>query len=178
MDMRVGLGYDAHPLVRGRPLFLCGIHVPYEMGLHGHSDGDVALHAICDALLGAASLGDIGELFPDDDPQYAGISSSFLLERTVELIREAGYELIQVDVIIVAGKPKLSPYRNAMREHLASVLNLPVASVSVKAKTTNGLGFVGRGEGIESFAVALIRRARRSASGVQTRREGVAADER
>lgn len=158
MEMRVGIGYDAHPLVRGRPLFLCGILVPYEMGLHGHSDGDVALHALCDALLGAASLGDIGELFPDSDPQYAGVSSVTLLERTVELLRDAGYEPVQVDVIIVASEPKLSPYRDAMRERLASVLCLPMTSVSVKAKTTNGLGFVGKGEGIEAFAVALLRK--------------------
>ncbi|MCS7254716.1 MAG: 2-C-methyl-D-erythritol 2,4-cyclodiphosphate synthase [Armatimonadetes bacterium] len=156
--MRVGLGYDAHPFVKGRPLILCGVHVPYEMGLDGHSDADVALHAVCDALLGAASLGDIGELFPSDEPQYAGISSTALLERTLNHIRGAGYEPVQVDVIIVASEPKLSPYKGAMREHLASLLGLPITSVSVKAKTTNGLGFVGKGEGIEAYAVALLRR--------------------
>lgn len=156
MEVRVGFGYDAHPFSSGRQLFLCGVLVPYEMGLEGHSDADVALHAVCDALLGAACCGDIGELFPSDDPQYAGISSMKLLERTAGLIREMGYKPLQVDVVIVASAPKLSPYRDAMRERLASALGLPINSVSVKAKTTNGLGFVGRGEGIEAFAVALL----------------------
>ncbi|MFA4015479.1 MAG: hypothetical protein RUDDFDWM_000562 [Candidatus Fervidibacterota bacterium] len=155
---RVGFGYDAHPFVEGRKLFLCGVLVPHDRGLAGHSDGDVALHAICDAILGAACLGDIGELFPSDDPKYEGISSTFLLEHVVNLVREAGYEVAQVDVVIVASAPKLSPHREAMRQRLSSIIGLPMDSVSVKAKTTNGLGFVGREEGIEAFAVVLLRR--------------------
>ncbi|MFA4044526.1 MAG: hypothetical protein HZRFUVUK_001318 [Candidatus Fervidibacterota bacterium] len=155
---RVGFGYDAHPFAEGRELFLCGVLIPHEKGLAGHSDGDVALHAVCDAILGAACLGDIGELFPSDDPRYEGISSAVLLEHVVNLARKAGYEILQVDVVIVANAPRLSPHREAMRQRLSSIAGLPMDSVSVKAKTTNGLGFVGREEGIEAFAVVLLRR--------------------
>lgn len=154
--LRVGIGYDVHRLVAGRPLILGGINVPFDKGLEGHSDADVVLHAICDALLGAANCGDIGELFPSSDPQYEGISSLILLERTVQCIREYGYQPVQVDVTIVAQAPRLSLYKAAMRERISAVLGVPMDAVSVKATTTDELGFTGRGEGIAAYAIALV----------------------
>lgn len=156
--LRVGIGYDVHRLITGRPLILGGIHVPFDSGLDGHSDADVVLHAICDALLGAANCGDMGELFPSSDPQYEGISSLILLERTVQHIRKHGYQPVQVDVTIVAQAPRLSPYKMAMRERISAVLGVPMDAVSVKATTTDKLGFTGRGEGIAAYAVALVMR--------------------
>ena len=152
----VGMGYDVHRLVSGRPLILCGVAIPYEKGLLGHSDADVAVHALIDALLGAAALGDIGGHFPDSSDEYKNISSLLLLEKTYALLRERGYEPGNVDVTIVAQRPKLAPYIHKMRDNLAGVLHLPVERVSVKATTTEGLGFEGEGKGISSKAVALI----------------------
>ena len=153
---RVGSGYDAHRLVEGRKLILCGVEIPYEKGLLGHSDADVALHALTDALLGAAALGNIGGHFPDSDPIYKGISSLLLLEKAVDLLEEAGFRPINADVTIVAQAPKLAPYIEQMRENTAKALRLPVSQVSVKATTTEHMGYEGRGEGISANATALI----------------------
>lgn len=154
--MRVGHGYDVHQLVEGRALYLCGEKIEYEKGLLGHSDADVAIHALCDALLGAAALGDIGGHFPDSDDKYKGISSVLLLKKVEELLAEKGYGCINCDVTIVCQRPKLAPYIDAMKQNLASALKISVDCVNVKATTTEGLGFEGRGEGISSTAVALI----------------------
>jgi 2-C-methyl-D-erythritol 2,4-cyclodiphosphate synthase len=156
--MRVGLGFDAHRLVKGRPLFLGGVEVPYEKGLLGHSDADVALHALMDALLGAASLGNIGEHFPSEDKAYEGISSILLLEKVREMLKRRGYVVENVDVVIICDKPKLSPFFSQMRARIAEVLLISEDSVSVKATTVEGLGFLGRGEGIAAQAVVLIER--------------------
>ncbi len=155
---RVGLGVDAHRLVPGRRLVLCGVDIPYELGLDGHSDADVALHALCDALLGAAALGDIGQHFPDTDERYRGVSSLLLTERTRDLLADAGFAPVNVDVTIVAQRPKLAPYRDAMRQNIARALRMSPDAVSVKATTTEGMGYEGRGEGISAQAVAAIRR--------------------
>ncbi len=157
--MRVGHGYDVHRLVEGRRLVLCGVEVPYERGLLGHSDADVALHALMDALLGAAALGDIGRHFPDSDPAYAGADSTVLLGRVVELLAQNGYRVGNADVTIVAQRPKLSPYIEQMRARVAECLRVPVSCVNVKATTTEGLGFEGEGLGISSHAVACVVRA-------------------
>lgn len=157
MDTRVGLGIDFHRFERGRPLFLGGVEIPHERGLAGHSDADVLLHAICDALLGAAALGDIGGHFPVGDPAYAGISSLELLRRTVALLAGAGYRPQQVDAVVVAERPVLAPHVPRMRERIASALGVEGSSVSVKATTPEGMGALGRGEGIGAWAVALIR---------------------
>lgn len=154
--MRVGFGYDVHAFVEGRPLFLGGVEVPYEYGLLGHSDADVLLHAIADALLGAAALGDIGRHFPDSDPAYKGISSLLLLERTVELIEERGFKVQNIDSTLVLQKPRLAPYISGMVEQIARVAGLPLSSVNVKATTTEKLGFTGREEGVAAYAVALL----------------------
>ena len=154
--MRIGHGYDVHRLVEGRDLYLCGEKIEYSKGLLGHSDADVALHALCDALLGAAALGDIGKHFPDSDERYRGISSLLLLERVGELLREKGYVAVNCDVTIVCQRPKLAPYISAMRKNIAKVLMLDEDCVNVKATTTEELGFEGKGEGISSTAVALI----------------------
>ncbi len=153
---RVGTGYDVHRLVEGRPLILCGVDIPYEKGLLGHSDADVALHALMDALLGAAALGDIGLHFPDSDPRYAGASSIMLLRRVNALLEGAGYAPYNVDITIVAQRPRLRGYIDAMRANVAGALGLPIDRVSVKATTTEGLGFEGEGLGISAQAVALI----------------------
>ena len=153
---RIGSGYDAHRLTEDRRLILCGVEIPYEQGLLGHSDADAALHALADALLGAAALGDIGRHFPDSDPAYKGISSLILLEKTVRLIGEAGFRPVNADVTIVAQAPKLAPYIPEMRENAARALGLPVSQVSVKATTTERMGFEGRGEGISAMATALL----------------------
>lgn len=157
MDLRVGLGIDFHRFARGRKLVLGGVEIPYNLGLAGHSDADVLLHAICDALLGAAALGDIGVHFPVRDPAYAGISSLELLRRTVALLAEAGYAPLQVDAVVVAERPFLAPHVPTMRERIALTLGIGVGSVSVKATTPEGMGALGRGEGIGAWAVALIR---------------------
>lgn len=156
--LRIGHGYDVHRLTEGRRLILGGVEVPYEKGLLGHSDADVLTHAVMDALLGAAALGDIGKLFPDTDAAYAGISSILLLERVAERLREAGYAVVNLDATVLAQAPKLAPYRERMRENLAHVLALDASRVSVKATTEEGLGFTGEGLGIAAHAVALLER--------------------
>lgn len=153
---RVGYGYDVHALVQGRPLVLCGIQVPHTMGLDGHSDADVATHALMDALLGAAAMGDIGRHFPDTDAQYRGADSTALLSRVVALLAGEGYAIGNVDITIAAQRPKLSPYIDAMRAALAERLGVTIGHVNVKATTTEGLGFEGEGLGISAHAVALI----------------------
>lgn len=154
--MRVGLGYDVHRLVEDRKLILGGVEIPYEKGLLGHSDADVLVHAVMDALLGAAALGDIGEHFPDNDPEYKGISSILLLEKVGELLKAHGYAVGNIDSIIVAQRPKLLPYRPQMAENMAKALGIPVSAVSVKATTEEGLGFTGSSEGMAAKAVALL----------------------
>lgn len=155
-DFRIGHGYDVHRLVADRPLVLGGVTVPYEKGLLGHSDADVITHAIMDALLGAAALGDIGKLFPDSDPAYAGADSVALLRRVAALLREKGYAVGNVDGTIVAQSPKLAPYIGEMRQKLASAMDVDVSRISLKATTEEHLGFTGSGEGMAAHAVALI----------------------
>ena len=154
--MRIGTGYDVHRLVEGLPLWIGGVQVPHTHGLLGHSDADVLLHAICDALLGAAALGDIGKHFPDTDPQYKGISSLKLLAHVGELLAKHGYRVGNIDSTIVAQRPKLSPYIPQMRQAIADTLGIAVDQVSVKATTTEQLGFEGRQEGISAQAIALL----------------------
>ncbi|MBI3649830.1 MAG: 2-C-methyl-D-erythritol 2,4-cyclodiphosphate synthase [Acidobacteria bacterium] len=154
--MRIGIGYDIHRLVEGRKLILGGVEIPFDKGLFGHSDADVLAHAICDALLGAAALGDIGSHFPDTDPRFAGASSLDLLAHIVELISERGYKIANLDCIVMAERPKLKPHIPAIRESLAAVLRLEVEQVSVKAKTSEGLEAVGRGEAMAAHAVVLF----------------------
>lgn len=156
--MRIGMGYDVHKLVEDRKLILCGVTVPYEKGLLGHSDADVALHALSDAILGAAALRDIGYHFPDTDPEYAGADSRKLLRRVVELVEEKGYIVNNVDVTIIAQRPKLQDYIPQMIANVADDLKVEMDCVSVKATTTERLGFEGRGEGIAAQAVATIVR--------------------
>jgi len=151
---RVGIGYDVHRLVDGRALILGGVAIDHPQGLAGHSDADVLTHAVIDALLGAAALGDIGEHFPDTDPRYAGADSIALLERTVALLAERGLVPANVDVTVVIERPRLLPHKDAIRARLAAPLGLPVERVSVKATTGEGMGFVGRGEGVAALAVA------------------------
>ncbi len=154
--IRIGQGYDVHKLKEGRELVLCGVKIPWEKGLDGHSDADVALHALCDALLGAAALGDIGRLFPDNDDRYLGISSILLLKETSRRLSESGYKIINADITVIAQKPKISPYIENMRENIANALGVGVEQISVKGTTTEHLGFEGRGEGIAASAVCLI----------------------
>ena len=156
--LRVGHGYDVHRLVEGRALILGGVTVPFDRGLLGHSDADVLTHAVMDALLGAAALGDIGKLFPDSDAAYAGADSIALLERVTALLREHGWQVGNVDATVVAQAPKLAPYIPEMRRHLAEAMGLDVDCVSVKATTEERLGFTGSGEGMAAHAVALIER--------------------
>ena len=155
---RVGIGYDVHRLEKGYSLIIGGVRIPFERGLKGHSDADVLVHAICDAILGALALGDIGEHFPDSDERYERISSLVLLSKVNEKIKSSGYRVENVDSIVVAQKPKLSPYKFQMRKNIAEVLEIPVDRVSVKATTTEKLGFEGRGEGISAQAVVLLRK--------------------
>lgn len=155
---RIGIGYDIHRVVEGRKLVLGGVEIPFEKGLLGHSDSDVLSHAICDALLGAAALGDIGAHFPDSDPRWAGASSLEFLARVVELVTQKGYRVANVDATVMAERPKLRPYVDAMRETLASVLGVDADRVSVKAKTSEGLESVGRNEAMAAQAVVLIHR--------------------
>lgn len=154
--VRTGFGYDVHRLVEGRELRLCGVLVPYSMGLLGHSDADVAIHALCDALLGAAALRDIGYHFPDKSEEYRGIDSRVLLGRVAAMVSEAGYSISNVDVTIVAERPRLSGYIEPMRAELSRVLGVGLDQVSVKATTTEGLGFAGEGRGIAAMAVATL----------------------
>lgn len=154
---RIGHGYDAHRLVEGRKLILGGVDIPYEKGLLGHSDADVLLHAITDALLGAAALGDIGKHFPDSDPKYKGISSLLLLEEAVKLLHEKGFEPLNIDATVLCQRPKLAPHILTMRENIARACHLPLDCVSVKATTTEGMGFEGEGSGISTHAVALLK---------------------
>lgn len=156
--IRIGQGYDVHRLVEGRELWLCGVKLDFEVGLLGHSDADVAIHALCDAMLGALALGDIGKHFPDSDPRYKGIDSKILLRHVCELVGRKGYELNNCDITICAERPKLRPHIDEMRLCLAEVMQTPVENVSVKATTTERLGFTGRMEGISSYAVVLLRR--------------------
>ncbi|HBO84989.1 MAG: 2-C-methyl-D-erythritol 2,4-cyclodiphosphate synthase [Deltaproteobacteria bacterium GWC2_42_11] len=155
--MRIGFGYDAHRLTEGRKLILGGVDVPFEKGLLGHSDADVLLHAICDALLGAAGMGDIGSHFPDTDPAYKDISSSKLISHIQTLIKNNGLSIVNIDSTIVAQRPKLAEYIPLMTANIAKTLNLDTGQVNVKAKTEEGLGFTGTGEGIAAYAVALIQ---------------------
>ena len=154
--MRIGNGYDVHKLVEGRKLILGGVDVPYEKGLLGHSDADVLIHAIMDALLGACALGDVGKLFRDSDAEFKDISSILLLKKVAEVLKRENYTIINIDSIIAAQKPKLAPYIQEMRSNIANALEIPVDCVSVKATTTEHLGFEGRGEGISSYAVCLL----------------------
>ena len=154
--MRIGQGYDVHKLTDGRDLILGGVKVPYEKGLLGHSDADVLVHAVMDALLGAAALGDIGEHFPDTDPAYRGISSMELLKRVGALLEEKGYVIENIDATIIAQRPKLKDYRPQMAENIAAALGIPADRVSVKATTEEGLGFTGSGEGISAQAITLL----------------------
>jgi 2-C-methyl-D-erythritol 2,4-cyclodiphosphate synthase len=156
--MRIGQGFDVHELVVGRRLVIGGATIPYGRGLDGHSDADVLLHAVCDALIGAAGLGDIGRHFPDTDPRYKGADSRELLRAVLRLLRERDYSVVNVDATIIAQAPKMAPHIPAMQVHIAADLGIDAAMVNVKAKTAEKLGFVGRGEGIVAEAVVLIRR--------------------
>ena len=155
---RIGIGYDFHRLAENRKLVLGGIEIPYNKGLLGHSDADVLTHAICDAILGAAALGDIGVHFPSSDPQYKDTPSMVFLIKVLELLTNAGYELVNLDCVLLAEEPKLSPFFKKMAERIAGVLGLDPSQVSIKATTTEGMGAIGRGEGISAQAIALIRR--------------------
>ncbi|MAT65819.1 MAG: 2-C-methyl-D-erythritol 2,4-cyclodiphosphate synthase [Gammaproteobacteria bacterium] len=155
--MRIGQGFDAHAFRAGGRLVLGGVEIPHDQGLEAHSDGDVALHALCDALLGAAALGDIGRHFPDSDPQYKGVDSRVLLRSVMEKITDRGYRVINADLTLVAQAPRLAPHIDAMRDNIAADLNVDPDSINVKATTTEQMGFTGRGEGIAAFAVALIK---------------------
>ena len=154
--MRIGQGYDVHKLVEGRKCIICGVDIPYEKGLLGHSDADVALHALADALLGAAALGDIGRLFPDTDPQFEGADSRMLLRRVVSFIKEKGFTVGNADITIIAQRPKMLPYINQMIQNVALDLEVSESRVNIKATTTEKLGFEGRGEGISAMAVVLL----------------------
>lgn len=158
MDIRIGNGYDVHALAEGLPLWLGGVRIESPIGCIAHSDGDVAIHALCDALLGALALGDIGKHFPDTSDEFKGIDSKILLRRVMELVGNEGWSIVNVDITIAMQRPKLAPYIVRMRECMASVMGCSVGQVSVKATTTEKLGFVGRSEGCEVYAVALLRR--------------------
>ena len=154
--IRVGHGMDVHRLTEGRRLILCGVEIPYEKGLLGHSDADVAVHALMDALLGALALGDIGTHFPDTDAEFQGADSMELLERVVVMIEDIGYTLGNADITIIAQAPKLAPYIEQMRENISAVCGVDISDVNVKATTTEGLGFEGQGQGISAHAVAIV----------------------
>ncbi len=159
MSFRIGQGFDVHRLVEGRPLIIGGVTIPYERGLLGHSDADVLLHAITDALLGAAGLGDIGMHFPDTDARYAGADSRVLLRAAFDLISAAGYSIMNIDTTIIAQAPKMAPHAAAIKANIAADLGLAPGAINIKAKTTEQLGFTGRGEGIAAEAIALLSRA-------------------
>lgn len=154
--MRIGHGYDVHRLVEGRELIVGGVHIPYEKGLLGHSDADVLLHAVSDALLGAAAMGDIGGMFPDNDPEYLGADSLVLLKQVFQRLRDNGYSVINVDCTVIAQKPKMKPYIPEMRMNIAAALSTDADNISVKATTEEEMGFTGRGEGISAHCVCLI----------------------
>lgn len=154
--MRIGHGYDVHRLVEGRELIVGGVHIPYEKGLLGHSDADVLLHAVSDALLGAAAMGDIGGMFPDSDPEYLGADSLVLLRQVFQRLRDNGYSVINVDCTVIAQKPKMKPYIPEMRMNIAAALSTDADNISVKATTEEEMGFTGRGEGISAHCVCLI----------------------
>ncbi len=154
--MRIGKGYDVHALVEGRPLIIGGVSIPFDKGLDGHSDADVLMHAICDALLGAANLGDIGAQFPPEDAQYKDNDSAKFLRGAAQLLADAGFEIVNIDSTIIAQTPKMRPYIAEMQNNIAQALSISADQVSVKATTTEGLGFTGRGEGIAADAIALI----------------------
>lgn len=154
--MRIGHGYDVHKLVEGRDLIVGGVKIPYEKGLLGHSDADVLLHAVSDSLLGAAAMGDIGGMFPDNDPQFLDADSLVLLRRAFERLRESGYKVINVDATIIAQRPKMKPYISEMRMNIAAALSTSIDNISVKATTEEEMGFTGRGEGISAHCVCLI----------------------
>jgi 2-C-methyl-D-erythritol 2,4-cyclodiphosphate synthase len=154
--MRVGIGFDAHRFGKGRPLILGGLEIPFHLGLEGHSDADVVIHAVMDAILGAVAAGDIGEHFPDNDDRYRDISSLVLLSEVAGLVEQQGFQIGNIDVAVVLEKPRLSPYREQMQKRIAQALNLEVKKIGIKATTTEGMGFAGRGEGIAAYAVALV----------------------
>jgi 2-C-methyl-D-erythritol 2,4-cyclodiphosphate synthase len=154
--MRIGHGFDVHRFGPGRKLVLGGVDIPYEQGLIAHSDGDVLIHALCDALLGAAALGDIGHHFPDTDPEFKDADSRKLLRHVVDLLRKQAFKVSSGDITIVAQAPKLAPYLSSMRERLALALGLPYQRLNIKATTTEGMGYLGRGEGIAAYAVVLL----------------------
>ena len=156
MDFRVGIGFDSHPLVEGRALVLGGVAIPYHLGLSGHSDGDALIHAMMDALLGAAALGDKGVHFPSSDPRYKDISSLILLTTVGDLVREAGWRISNVDATMLAQNPRLAPFVESMREQAGNALSIPVERIGIKVTTTDHLGFVGREEGIAAYAVASL----------------------
>ncbi len=158
MDIRVGQGYDVHAFAAGRPLILGGVTIPHQLGLKGHSDADALLHAITDAVLGAAGLGDIGRLFPDTDVQWLGADSRALLRGAYEKVRAAGWRVVNIDSTIICQAPRISPHAAAMRENIAADLGIPSDCVNVKGKTTEGLGFEGHGEGIAAEVIALLVR--------------------
>lgn len=156
--MRIGFGYDIHRLVSGKKLILGGVKIPFEKGLSGHSDADVLLHAISDALLGAMGLGDLGKHFPDTDEQYKGISSIFILRRVLILLHEKGYHLISIDSTVVTEEPLLAPYIEKMKETIVGEIGIEGVDINIKAKRNEGLGSIGRGEGIAAYAVCLIKK--------------------
>jgi 2-C-methyl-D-erythritol 2,4-cyclodiphosphate synthase len=156
--VRAGIGYDSHRFTDTRPLILGGVTVPGAPGLAGHSDGDAVLHALCDALLGAAAMGSIGEVFPDTDPAFAGADSARLLSTVVERLAADGYRVVNADVTVIAERPRIQPHAEAMRARIAPILGLPPAAVSVKGKTNEGMGWIGRGEGLATQAIVLIDR--------------------
>ena len=156
MDIRQGIGYDLHRTIVGKPLVIGGVNIPSDFGLDGHSDADVLIHALCDALLGALALGDIGTHFPDTDQAYKGIDSMILLKRTMDLISAQGYEVLNVDAVVVAERPKLMPYKAQMAENIAAALNTDRSHISVKAKTNEGVDAIGRGEAIAAQVAVLL----------------------
>ena len=155
-DYRIGMGYDVHPFVEGRPLVLGGVRIPDHQGLAGHSDADCLVHAVCDALLGAVSEGDLGRHFPDTDPQYKDVESLLLLKKVNEKVNQKGFRIANIDATIVAQTPQLAPYRTQMEERIAASLGIEKGRVNVKATSTEGLGFTGRGEGIAAYVVVLV----------------------
>jgi len=154
--MRIGHGYDAHSFIGGRPLILGGVTIPYEQGLAAHSDGDAVIHAVCDALLGAAALGDIGSYFPDTEQEYRDIDSRILLRKVMDLLAQKNHRIINLDITILAQAPKMAPYIAAMRENLAKDTNSNIQTINIKATTTEGMGFIGRKEGIAVHAITLL----------------------
>ena len=157
-NLRIGHGYDVHRLVRGRPLVLGGVVIPWEQGLDGHSDADVLTHAVMDALLGAVAAGDIGKLFPDDDAAYRNISSMLLLRRVAAYLAQVGYQVVNIDATLIAQAPKVAPYREVMRQNMAAALGVNVTQISIKATPEEHLGFTGSGEGLAAHAVALVEK--------------------